>query len=115
MFACRACLHFVQLVLHGDQLAHHGMSAELFASCFASSVSEDGHEMTWAVNVLAPYLLTALLLDRVKSRIVNASSLSACNTIDFDNLQQEQGYRYPDVSGCGMQSSCVDKYDEPYL
>ncbi|GMH43415.1 hypothetical protein BSKO_11337 [Bryopsis sp. KO-2023] len=54
--------------------------------------SEDGFEMTWAVNVLAPFLLTSLLVDIVKSRIVIVSSLSACGSIDFNNLQQEKGY-----------------------
>ncbi|GMH43414.1 hypothetical protein BSKO_11336 [Bryopsis sp. KO-2023] len=54
--------------------------------------SEDGFEMTWAVNVLAPFLLTSLLVDIVKSRIVIVSSLSACGSIDFSNLQQEKGY-----------------------
>lgn len=50
--------------------------------------SEDGFELTWAVNVVAPFLLTALLFDNVKERIVNASSISAGSRIDFDNLQQ---------------------------
>jgi hypothetical protein len=27
--------------------------------------SADGYEMTWAVNVMAPFLLTSLLLDSV--------------------------------------------------
>lgn len=52
------------------------------------SLSEDGYELTWAVNVLAPFLLTALLKDIVKERIVNVSSISAGSRIDFENLQQ---------------------------
>jgi hypothetical protein len=44
--------------------------------------------MTWAVNVVAPYLLTALILDLVTQRIVNVSSISASWQIDFGNLQQ---------------------------
>lgn len=52
------------------------------------SLSEDGYEMTWAVNVLAPFLLTSLLSDIVTDRIVNVSSISAGSSIDFDNLQQ---------------------------
>lgn len=56
--------------------------------------------MTWAVNVLAPYLLTSLLLDKIKARIVNVSSLSACGSVDFNNLQQERGYRYS-ICGAG--------------
>ena len=52
------------------------------------SLSEDGYEMTWAINVLAPFLLTSLLKDVVTDRIVNVSSISAGSSIDFDNLQQ---------------------------
>ena len=50
--------------------------------------SADGFEMTWAVNVLAPFLLTSLLMDRVTERIVIVSSMSAGSHIDFDNLNQ---------------------------
>lgn len=51
-------------------------------------LSEEGFEMTWAINVLAPFLLTSLLKDIITERIVNVSSISASSTIDFDNLQQ---------------------------
>ena len=44
--------------------------------------------MTWAVNVAAPFLLTACLLDNVTGRIVNVASISAAGSIDFGNLQQ---------------------------
>lgn len=54
--------------------------------------SEDGYELTWAVNVMAPFLLTSLLLDSITERIVNVSSISASSSIDFDNLQQEKGF-----------------------
>ena len=50
--------------------------------------TEDGYELTWQVNVLAPYVLTSLLLDSVKERIVNVSSISAGSQMDFDNLNQ---------------------------
>jgi retinol dehydrogenase-14 len=58
----------------------------------------DGIEMTLAVNHLAYFLLTNLLLDMLKasapSRIVNVSSGAQSNgTIDFDNLQGEKGYK----------------------
>lgn len=48
----------------------------------------DGYEMTWSVNVQAPFLLTSLLLDLVSDRIINVSSISAGSSIDFSNLQQ---------------------------
>ena len=50
--------------------------------------SEDGFELTWAVNVVAPFLLTALLFDNIKERVVTASSISAGSSIDWNNLQQ---------------------------
>ena len=54
----------------------------------SKSLSKDGYEMTWAINVLAPFLLTSLLKDIITERIVNVSSISAGRSIDFDNLQQ---------------------------
>ncbi|HZU39326.1 MAG TPA: SDR family NAD(P)-dependent oxidoreductase, partial [Gemmataceae bacterium] len=57
----------------------------------------DGLEMTFAVNHLAYFLLTSLLLDVLKqngpARIVNvASAAHRGATIDFDNLNGERGY-----------------------
>jgi len=58
--------------------------------------TEDGLEMTFAVNHLAPFLLTLLLLDLIEkgapSRIINVSSMSHSSSIDFNNLQGERGY-----------------------
>lgn len=54
----------------------------------SKSLSKDGYEMTWAINVLAPFLLTSLLKDIITEHIVNVSSISAGRSIDFDNLQQ---------------------------
>lgn len=50
--------------------------------------------MTYAVNVLAPFLLTALVHDIVTSKIVNTASLSAAGSLDVNNLNQERGFRY---------------------
>jgi NAD(P)-dependent dehydrogenase (short-subunit alcohol dehydrogenase family) len=60
-------------------------------------ISADGFEMQFAVNHLAPFLLTNLLLDIIKlsapARIVNTSSgIHSRGKIDFDNLRAEQGY-----------------------
>ena len=44
--------------------------------------------MTWAINVLAPFLLASLLQDAVTGRIVNVSSISAGRDLDWGNLNQ---------------------------
>ena len=60
-------------------------------------VTADGLERTFALNHLAPFLLTNLLLDRLKqsapSRVVTvASNAHATGRIDFDDLQGERSY-----------------------
>src|SRR5262249_52632542 len=60
-------------------------------------VSPDGVEMTLAVNHLASFLLTNLLLDTIKAsspaRIVNVSSEShSAGLLDFDDLQSKRQY-----------------------
>ena len=61
-------------------------NAGMFSKQKASS--KDNIEMTWAVNALAPFLLTSLLLNTVKDRIVNVGSMALASNMDFDNLQQ---------------------------
>jgi NAD(P)-dependent dehydrogenase (short-subunit alcohol dehydrogenase family) len=61
------------------------------------SLTVDGLETTFAVNHLAPFLLTNLLLDMLKasapSRIVNVSSSAHTRSrIDFDDLQAEKNF-----------------------
>ena len=58
----------------------------------------DGLELTLAVNHLAPFLLTDLLLDLLKksvpSRVITVSSEARRGaSIDFDDLQSERRYR----------------------
>jgi retinol dehydrogenase 14 len=60
-------------------------------------VTADGLERTFAVNHLAPFLLTNLLLDRLRSsapaRVVTVSSnAQRMGRIDFDDLQGERSY-----------------------
>src|SRR5437667_2958359 len=60
-------------------------------------VTADGLEHTFALNHLAPFLLTSLLLDRLTAsapaRIVTVSSgAHAKGRIDFDDLQGERNY-----------------------
>lgn len=67
--------------------------------------SRDGLELHFAVNYLAPFLLTELLLPLLKasapSRIVNVSSIGQA-PIDFDNVQLERSYS-------GVQGYCQSK------
>ncbi len=63
----------------------------------------DGLEMTFALNHLAYFLLTNLLLDTLKTstpaRIVSVAS-SMQHRPDFDDLQMRQGYDGWDAYGC---------------
>ena len=61
-------------------------------------LSVDGVEMTWALNHLAPFLLTSLLLGRLKESaparvITTASGAHQGARIPFDDLDAERGYR----------------------
>jgi retinol dehydrogenase-12 len=60
------------------------------------NLSKDGIELTWAVNVLAPFLLTDLLLPALEkgapSRIINLSSgLHTRGRLDFDDIERARG------------------------
>jgi NAD(P)-dependent dehydrogenase (short-subunit alcohol dehydrogenase family) len=60
-------------------------------------VTADGHERTFALNHLAPFLFTNLLLDRLQhsapARVVTvASNAHGQGRIDFDDLQDERSY-----------------------
>ncbi len=67
--------------------------------------SRDGHELRFAVNYLAGYLLTRLLLGLLKrsapARIVNVSSAGQAQ-IDFDDVMLERHYS-------GVQAYCQSK------
>ena len=67
--------------------------------------SEDGYELTFQVNYLAPFLLTRRLLPLIKSsapsRIVNVSSAGQA-PIDFDDVMLEEHYS-------GVQAYCQSK------
>ncbi len=67
-------------------------------------VSKDGFEMTFAVNHLAPFLLTNLLLDRLKrsgtARIVTVASVAHRHgRIDFGDLQGDKHYSWMKAYG----------------
>ncbi|MFC3801154.1 SDR family NAD(P)-dependent oxidoreductase [Cohnella sp. GCM10012308] len=64
-------------------------------------LTEDGLEMTWAVNHIAPFLLTTLLLDKLKlsehARIITTSSHGhkmARKGIDFDDLNGKRCFGF---------------------
>ncbi|MGH8279852.1 MAG: SDR family oxidoreductase [Gammaproteobacteria bacterium] len=61
------------------------------------TLTEDGFEATFAVNHLAPFLLTRLLLDRITAsapaRIVNvASAMHRHGALDLDDPSMAHGY-----------------------
>src|SRR5215470_4467089 len=61
-------------------------------------VTKDGIELTWAVNHLAPFLLSKLLLQRLKESapariITTASQAHRGARIPFDDLNAERFYR----------------------
>jgi NAD(P)-dependent dehydrogenase (short-subunit alcohol dehydrogenase family) len=68
----------------------------------AREVSRDGHELRLAVNYLAPFLLTHLLLPNLlraaPSRIVNVASLGQ-SRVDLDDLEMERRYDGWDAYG----------------
>ena len=61
-------------------------------------LTADGIEKTFALNHLAPFLLTNLLLDLVKAapqgRIVAVSSEVHAGKLDWDNLQSEKHHQF---------------------
>jgi NAD(P)-dependent dehydrogenase (short-subunit alcohol dehydrogenase family) len=71
----------------------------------ARQTSRDGHELRFAVNYLAGFLLTYLLMPRLKAgeaaRIVNVSSLGQ-QAIEFDDVMLTRGYT-------GMRAYCQSK------
>jgi NAD(P)-dependent dehydrogenase (short-subunit alcohol dehydrogenase family) len=59
------------------------------------ALSEDGHELTFAVNCLAPFLLTQsllpMLLAGAPARVVNVASVGQ-TPVNFDDVMLEHGY-----------------------
>jgi NAD(P)-dependent dehydrogenase (short-subunit alcohol dehydrogenase family) len=84
-----------------DVLARHARIDVLInnagAMYRARHLTQDGVELTWAVNHLAPFLLTTRLLDRLTastpSRIITtASDAHRGAELPFDDLNAEKGY-----------------------
>ena len=68
------------------------------ASFSHRELTVDGVEKTLAVNHLAPFLLTNLVMDLVISasagRIVTVASEAPARKLDLDNLQGERSYNF---------------------
>ena len=83
----------------------------------AREVTEDGFEMMFGVNHLAPFLFTNLLLDRLResapARVVTVSSVAHRRArIDFDDLQHEHGrYRSMGVYGESKLANVLFSYE----
>jgi NAD(P)-dependent dehydrogenase (short-subunit alcohol dehydrogenase family) len=79
-------------------------------------LTSDGIEEVFAVNHLAYFLLTHLLLDRLTAtppaRIVNvASDAHKFSGIDFDNLQGERRYRTMKIYGQSKLANILFTYE----
>jgi NAD(P)-dependent dehydrogenase (short-subunit alcohol dehydrogenase family) len=79
------------------------------------SVTTDGLEETFGVNHVAPFLLTDLLLERLKesapSRIVvTASAAHYGQTLDFDDLQTARDYKWMKAYGRSKLANVMFTY-----
>ena len=77
----------------------HVLLNNVGAAFLQRQLSVDGIEMTFALNHLASFLLTNVLLDTLKAsapaRIINVSSgAHTSGKIEFDNLQGERAYGF---------------------
>ncbi len=77
-------------------------------------LSDDGLELTFAVNHLGPFLLTALLTERLvasaPARVVTVASTahkSARSGLDFDDLQATRRYRMMKVYGASKLANIL--------
>ncbi len=80
------------------------------------TVTVDGYETTFATNHLGYFLLTQLLLDRIKAsapaRIVNVSSRAHVGSeIDFDDLNAEHGYSIAKAYGRSKLANVLFTYE----
>jgi len=83
-------------------------------------VTDDGLEMSFALNHLAYFLLTNLLLDRLQAtaqegaaaRVINVSSMAHTGAeIDFDDLQSEKGYSGMRAYGMSKLANVMFTYE----
>jgi NAD(P)-dependent dehydrogenase (short-subunit alcohol dehydrogenase family) len=79
-------------------------------------VTADGLERTFAVNHLAAFLLTGLLLDRLKASapariVIVSSNAQSLGTIDFEDLQGERRYSGQDAYNQSKLASVMFTYE----
>ena len=94
----QAEIHRLAEKLHGS-LSRIDVLINNAAAVFAErEVTPDGLEKTFAVNHLAPFALTHLLLDLLRAapagRILTASSEFHSGELDFSNLQGQRQYNW---------------------
>jgi NAD(P)-dependent dehydrogenase (short-subunit alcohol dehydrogenase family) len=85
-----------------DNYEHIDVLANNAGALFASrKVTEEGFERTFALNHLAPFLLTHLLLDRLGGGrvITTASDAHRAGRLDLADLQSERSYSAMRVYG----------------
>jgi retinol dehydrogenase 14 len=80
------------------------------------TTTSEGFETTFTTNYLACYLLTRLLLDRLResrtARIVNvASEAHRSHSLDFDDLQNHQRYRALQAYGRSKLADLMFTYE----
>jgi retinol dehydrogenase 12 len=78
-------------------------------------LSADGIEMTLAVNHLAPFLLTNLLLGMLtaapQGRVVTVSSEAHARSLDFDNLQGEKRHQFLKAYAASKTANILFTYE----
>jgi len=94
----QAEIHRLAEKLHGS-LSRIDVLINNAAAMFADrEVTPEGLEKTFAINHLAPFILTHLVLDLIRAapagRILTASSEFHSGTLDFSNLQGERRYNW---------------------
>ena len=94
-----------------EQIAEHGPvdllvhNAGVWVRGDTPRVTPDGFDTTFAVNVLAPHLLTALLADQLSGRLLSlGSGLARSGRVRLDALGVERDSRvaYADSKACDV-------------
>jgi NAD(P)-dependent dehydrogenase (short-subunit alcohol dehydrogenase family) len=80
------------------------------------SVTPEGFERTWALNVVSPFLLTQLLLPRLvesaPARVVNVASAAHRGArLDFEDLQGEKHYSVYGPYGRSKLALILETYE----